>query len=350
MAKKKQKAAKKSASRVSMAIVPAARGAKVGGAKPPTITNHPDGSCVITHTEFVQDVASGGAGGGAVLYLPVNPQRASVFTWLAAIATRFEMYRFEKLKFMYRPSLGTSQSGWVVLAFDFDAYDNPTTQTNEANYPSKSEMLTWKYSSKSAVWQDCSLDLSADSRISTYRYCDISSRGDLRLDLLGNMFVRALTLGDTLACGELFVEYTVRFRQPSYKIPPALYSQVGDGNWVWPAPNFWFPVGTPVAGNMAVQRVSNNQLLINDVGQFLLSVAMAASGSIAGSPTVTYSVPPTSPSANWEDTLLSSYHSFTGAGLLSYLRVETPPVLATFTQPSGSDLSAILRFATFKQS
>lgn len=331
-----------------MASMPAAKSAKVSGAKVPNILNHADGSCTITHSEFVQDVTSGSSGGGSVLYLPVNPQRATVFTWLSAIATRYEMYRFERIKFTYRPSIGTTVSGWVVLGFDFDAYDVPDVQPTEELYPSKAEMLAWKYSAKSAVWQECHLDLSADSRISTYRYCDIGTRGDIRLDILGNLFVRSLTAGSTLSCGELFVEYTIRFRQPAYKIPPALYSTIGNFSPNWVGLNDWFPVGVPIAGNLSVSRVDGSKLLIRDVGEFLIAIILNATANITGSPTVTFSAPAASPSANWESAVKSGNSNSLGATSLYRLRVETPPVLATFNQGSGTNISSQVLFSTYK--
>jgi len=94
------------------------------------------------------------------------------------------MYRFDKLVFKYKPSCGTNTDGYVVLAFDFDAYD--------AN-PDKQAMLAWKYSAKTAPWSEIQLNCTTDSRMATFRYCDYSTRSDARLDLLGNLFFLATT-------------------------------------------------------------------------------------------------------------------------------------------------------------
>ena len=92
------------------------------------------------------------------------------------------MYRFDKLRFVFAPSSSTGTSGSVTLGFDFDVLDES---------PTKATMLCWKYSSRSALWSSSTLDVSSDSRSSTYRYCNYASpgNGDSRLDDLGALFV-----------------------------------------------------------------------------------------------------------------------------------------------------------------
>lgn len=103
---------------------------------------------------------------------------------------------------MYETSSSTTSNGYVIVAFDFDAYDST---------PTKQEMLTWKYSARGPLWAPVRLDVSVDSRISTYRYCDYEVRGDKRLDLLGNLFYLVDSTGG-LSAGELYVEYSCHFR------------------------------------------------------------------------------------------------------------------------------------------
>lgn len=112
------------------------------------------------------------------------------------------MYRFEKLKFVFESSAATTTSGYFVIAFDFDAYDAQ---------PTKQEMLVWKYSARGPLWSTTALNCTQDARLATYRYCDFSVRGDQRLDLLGNLFFQASSQNPG-AVGELYVEYTCRFR------------------------------------------------------------------------------------------------------------------------------------------
>ena len=80
----------------------------------------------VTHREYIEDVTFGGSG----LYLnviaePINPGNRLLFPWLASIASRFETYRFNSLKFIYEPQCGTDTDGTVMIAVDFDAIDPP---------------------------------------------------------------------------------------------------------------------------------------------------------------------------------------------------------------------------------
>lgn len=348
MVKKKSKP-KKNQERAVVQQAVLAKAAKVKGAPVPKISNHADGSCTIAHQEFCMDItALALTTQGSCTVEGVNPQRATLFTWLSAIATRFEMYRFEKLRFMYKPSCSTTLGGFIVIGFDFDAYDQPEGIAIDGTTPTKAEILTWKYSVKAAPWQETTLDLSGDSRIATYRYCDLSSRGDKRLDLLGNLVIRAVQTfsSDAILAGELFVDYTVRFRQPSYKIPPALYSKVYTPTW--PSLTTWFTSSTSTLGNLVAQVVNTNNLTVKDAGNFLVNLVIESTG-LTGTPTMTASVPTASPSANFESALIGALVSSTRMQALYTLKVETPPVLLTFSGITGSStgIASTLLFSTY---
>jgi hypothetical protein len=254
-------------------------------ASAPQVNYKSDGTCRVSHSEYVMDLD--GLSTTAVYSRRINPQANQLFTWLSAIATRFEMYRFVRLKFVYKPSSATTTAGYVAIGVDFDAYDAA---------PTKAILLTWKCGTKCAVWQNTTLDVSSDSRIATYRYCDtVGNRGDQRLEDLGKLYVLAYTTSATMV-GELFVEYTVDFRQPSYKLLPVLYS-------TYPKPSVtstaWFPATTVPTGNFVVSRVSDLQCLVEDVGEFLITMALAADSGIAASPTLSASQPVYAPTASY---------------------------------------------------
>jgi hypothetical protein len=289
----------------------------------PKVDFKDDGSCVISHTEYIADLVSTSSVPTSVAY-PLQPQSATVFTWLSAIATRFEMYRFRKLKFHYKPSSATSFAGWVVIGFDFDCYDTDFT---------KSTMLTWKYAAKCALWQDMTLDVSGDSRISTFRYCDSSfnERGDKRLDNLGNF----ITLSESthLNPGELFVEYTVELRQPAYKIPPALYLE---SRMTVPmsAPDVYFSSTNVVRGNAPVSFIEPNSLRFDSAGQYFLDVLTKATSGVSGPLTVTFG----GPASAFQATLMFRLNSTSAAWARYALRIIEPGVLATVTGSSGVDI------------
>jgi hypothetical protein len=230
-----------------------------------------------------------------------------------------------------------------VLAFDFDAYDET---------PSKATALTWKYSCKTVPWADITLDVSPDARLATFRYCDAQSggRGDLRLDFLGSFYALVNTEEANTFVGELFVDYTVEFRQPAYRIPPALYQQLTSPNpWANPGtPNQWFTDLVKNIGTMAVEFLSANQLQIKDVGEFLVHALVSADDGISAAPTVTFATPAASPSANYDHAFLDSGYGSTAAQSTYRLSVKVPPVNLTFAQGSGDNLRSTVRLATYK--
>lgn len=335
----------KPANRVTVNSAPAAVGSKIGNAGVPKITNAADGSCVITHKEYMQDV-TGLTGDGSTALIAINPQRSNVFTWLTAIATRFEQYRFDKLKFIYKPSTGTSTNGYVIMGFDFDSYDQDTA--NSSSFPGKAEMLTWKYSSKSAPWQEMALNISQDSRMATMRYCDFGNRGDKRLDILGNLCLRVVTPTSNMFVGELFVEYTVRFRQPSYKIPPALYGTYAN-NVPWTSGSNWFAPGSTQAGNMNITVVDDNKILLNDVGDFLFNVVTSATSGTTNAPTMTASIPTTAPSSSFVSEVLTAGFAGNYSNAAYRVAVEVAPVLLTFAQESGTGITGTIYASTYKK-
>lgn len=276
----------------------------------------------------------------SVVNQPVNPQRNVMFTWLSAIATRFEMYRFTKLKFIFKPSCSTTTDGWIALGFDFDTYDAT---------PTKSEILTWKYSSKSSPWEAQVLDVSKDSRLSTYRYADNGERGDSRLDILGNLIALVYTETPDKFVGELFVQYSIIFRMPSYKIPPALYTTFGENLWSAPTAASWFDAATKT-GNMTLKIIDDATILLQDVGSFLITAGAVASSGLTELPGLTFSSPSDSPSSSFISQVTQSAFSSNSTITQYLLRVLTPPVLVSadaFT--TGTALSSVFRIATYQK-
>lgn len=315
---------------------PIARGTTRKSPPTPKIVYTPTGNCLVTHSEYVQDVTS--ANGTVSIVLPCNPQRSTLFTWLSAIATRFEMYRFKKLKFHYKPSCPTTTSGYVGVGFDFDAYDD---------VPTKMVMLAWKYSAKCAAWQSVSLDVSADSRVSTARYCypDVAV-GDKRLNDLGN-FVVLIGSDAVVSVGELFVEYTVEMIQPSYRLPPVLFA--GFSNNSPTGPNQWFQNLAVEVGNLAYEILGPNAIIVREVGKFLLTI-IADDDSIGSVPALAITQPAGTTNSSWSNTTVYSFYSAGGTGILeSTLFIDQAPVQLTLTGGDGA-LRFLTRIATYANS
>lgn len=313
-------------------MISAAVGTKTKGASVPAVRYSKDGSCSISHMEYIGDVET--AVPNAEYTFQCNPQNGTTFTWLSALATRFEMYRFKRLKFTYKPSCSTATTGFVVLGFDFDSYDS---------FPTKVSVLAWKYSAKSALWQECSLDTSNDARMSTFRYCNYdSTSGDKRLDFLGNLFVLA-NGPSSLVSGELYVSYECEFRQPAYKIPPALafYAQQD----FMPNLGDYFSALSQLSGNVSVTFPNAYTMIINTAGQYLLSSVVGGSG-ILGFTDIVFSAE--NSSSKFIDSNRSATSDPGQTESSYYLNVNVPPVRATFSPlVAGTGLASSILMSTF---
>ncbi len=341
---KKSKSAKNKQNQVIVKSAPASVGTMVvGSKKKPSLTVSADGTTTIKHTEYVADVFGNNQDPLTTL-TAVNPQRTGTFPWLSAIASRFEMYKFDKLIFHYKPSSSTNTQGYVVLAFDFDYYDS---------VPTKGEMLTWKYSAKSAVWQSCTLNVSQDSRTTVWKYADYSSRGDARLDMLGNLVISALAGTDngsssTLNLGELYVDYVVKFKQPSYKLPSTLF-----GSAIYAAPGGYkfvptTKIGQPLdSGNIVSSWLNETTLQIFDAGRFLLQVGQSAATSLTALVDVVVNPIFNAQSSDWTFTAAESALSDTNSVRTYVLEILRGGVSLGFNVNNNTGIN-VLRLATYK--
>jgi len=54
---------------------------------------------------------------------PINPGCDQLFPWLSKLASSFDMYEFNALKFRYVPSCGSTTQGQITMAIDYDPTD-----------------------------------------------------------------------------------------------------------------------------------------------------------------------------------------------------------------------------------
>lgn len=315
---------------------------KVVRSRVPSVRNMPDGNMVISHTEYSSDLYGVSSTPGSAA-ATLNPQDASTFPWLAAIASRFEMYRFKKLKFHYTPSCPTSTEGYVILAFDFDAQDSVPT--------AKSELLSWKYAMKTAPWSSLCLDVSKDARLSTARYCQPSARNisgvDSRLDTLGNLIFNSGFNSISASLGEVMIEYTVELMIPSYRAPVALYAKVTG------APTgaaFTFPTFVvDQLTNVLISRISNNVLRLVTPGSYQLTYDVGGTGFTAPAG-LTVSADPTVPESTIIDygSLANAWSSASAMNTTAFRLINGAAQISLPPPPGTASLTrAILRLATY---
>jgi len=163
----------------------------------------------IHHREFCRDVSSS-AVFAVSQFLPVNPGNEDIFPWLSPVATRFESYRFESLKFIYEPLVPTTAAGVILMAMDFESADPLPS--------SKQVMMSYKSSVRCSLWESCELKLAkADMQKIKDKFTldhAPSTSTDVRLYDVGNLAIASTGAAASAVCGELYVEYDVIVETP----------------------------------------------------------------------------------------------------------------------------------------
>jgi len=347
MSKKTKKQDAKVAERAIVKAAPAAKASVIKGAPTPKINNRPNGCMVIKHTEYCTDIYQNGFAAAPYTYR-VNPQNSELFPWLSAIATRFEMYKFKKLKFSYTPSCATTVGGYVAIGFDFDF-----TDYSPGNTPSKATMLTWKYSTKSAPWEHCNVDVSVDANKAVAKYCDTSRTDsvttfDPRFDNLGLLIFFACNTGaSSNFIGELFVEYEVEFMQPAYKLPQALWLTV-KSTVNLPGADQPFAGNVASSGNINFDRnpAEPGSITIKDAGKFIIQLIETGTAITSSLNALSISLF----NGTVADTI-EVIRKYSSDGTKSYLQnildVKVPPVKLNFSGGNGLGLSSDFKVMTY---
>lgn len=211
---------------------PAANGyvARVRQAK---LKSSRNGTVTVCHREYVTDVLPQQEIEGAFQLLVshhINPGNPLLFPWLSEIATRFESYKFSKLRFVYEPQSPTSSSGTVMLVTDYDEADSAPT--------SKTQFMAFKGGVRSPPWFTCAFeadpaDLSKRTTYFVRNSSQAATGNDSRLYDTGQFYLAYE--GDTAAggfsAGELYVDYEVTLMTPALESSAlsgsATYDKVG---------------------------------------------------------------------------------------------------------------------------
>jgi hypothetical protein len=181
----------------------------------PSVVFSPNGDCTISHSEYVSDVTINTF--FTSTNYDVDPQEATTFTWLSAIASRFEKSSFPKLQFSYKPSCSSTTNGYVIIAYDPDYYDSA---------PTKTSALSWRDSVKAAPWASATVNATKTASELGRRFHGPTSFGDQRVTNFGKLWVLSDQASALQNVGEVFVHYTVKFHIPAIKLPPAVYGEM----------------------------------------------------------------------------------------------------------------------------
>jgi hypothetical protein len=128
--------------KMRVGTAPVAIGYSTKGSKHVFSGNGP--TMIVSHKEYVGDVASTGATFNASVFSILQPGDPNAFPWLSALAGRFEMYRLKRLTFSYLPACSSSTAGTVMLAFDRVAGRAvPKTKTEILEYEDSLREVPW---------------------------------------------------------------------------------------------------------------------------------------------------------------------------------------------------------------
>jgi len=168
-------------------------------------------SFVVRHRECIAPVFGSATASYAVASYALNPGMGTTFPWLSGIATRFESYKYNQLRFEYVPQSSTASTGYVDIVPDFDPSDAaPLNHMNASSYSGMVSVSTWAGVGVDVV--RANLTNFAKSRF--VRTGALMPNLDLKTYDTGNLFVCTASQGSTNQIGWLYATYTVVFTIP----------------------------------------------------------------------------------------------------------------------------------------
>ena len=126
------------------------------------------------------------------------------------LASNYDLYRVEAVQILYKPNVGTTVNGAVLLGADYDAFRVPSTQD---------DVLALAPVMRVPVWEEGCFTPFLD-RINKQKWLYTSNveAGDVRLK---TGFVLSIWNTGPAAAGDIYVKYRVRFSSPQYGITPS---------------------------------------------------------------------------------------------------------------------------------
>lgn len=281
---KQSKPAMKPVQGMTKSNAPVAKGIVQKASKPKFTMPKSDGSIRISHREYVDDI------NGSVLFSgvvsPINPGISACFPWLSTLASSYESYRFNRLRFIFESTSATTHTGAVMMAVDYDPDDTPPTN--------KTQLMSYSGAVRGPPWESFDLSCSkADLQKLPQRFIrlginDLATK-DNKLYDTGNLFLFTAGQQNSNLVGELYVEYEVDLFTPQLDLNATSLAQsaivlsggtVSFTNWLGTAPT--------VKGGLPVfTSLSPTGFYVEQAGSYFIQITSAGSGQTIASPTVT---------------------------------------------------------------
>jgi hypothetical protein len=164
----------------------------------------------ISNSELVDSVAGSNSGVLLVRRYAINPGLSDSFPYLAAIAARWQQYRFKRLMYRFVTRSPTSTPGSVILSPEYDPNESPpSAESSATNTMGAVEDVAWKNLS-------CQLDISAMFPLGPRKYVRHGPMlfGDRLAYDSGEMRVCTINNETVNAVGKLWVDYEIEFFVP----------------------------------------------------------------------------------------------------------------------------------------
>lgn len=231
------------------------------------------GVVTISHRSFLTPINNSIA--YTATQVACNPGLLGSFPWLSSLASKYEMYRFTRLRYEFRSVTASSTTGVVMMSFDYDAADEAPA--------SKAEQAQTIPNSETNVWMNNDLVVPCGPEWRYVRQSALASNLDIKTYDMGNLWL-STAYGNGAVGGELYVEYTVELKKPSAGYTPSgLFSCLTSA---FAAPinltsNTTSGIGYPFV------RSSNTELLALAGGEWLVVAEADGTGLSAGFATPT---------------------------------------------------------------
>jgi hypothetical protein len=164
---------------------------------------------IQSRVEVLGQVLARNAGQFVPVVFDLNPGLADSFPWLSVIAQQYELFRFNKLRYIFKTSRTTSTTGMHVMGVDYDAAD--------AQPGSILDLMNFAGSAESQIWANNMLTVSVDRKQRFVRTSAQPTGTSIHDYDLGLLYLAATTEGanDLAPSGFIFVEYEVEFFKPT---------------------------------------------------------------------------------------------------------------------------------------
>lgn len=162
-------------------------------------------SMTITRTEYLTDVVATAGATPVFTSWVVNPRNARCFPQTSIMALNFNKYRMVRLAIRYAPACSFETNGRVAMGWNDDASDSVPTN--------KMQLYNLRKHGETAAQTALTIEIPMDNKV---RFMHDSTSDDPKLVDLGRVVLTTFGFESSITAGELFLEYTVVFSDPTY--------------------------------------------------------------------------------------------------------------------------------------